>query len=45
MENPEEHHIVSANMFLEDNTYKTFLQDMRNLLQNETEFKKRYCWT
>ena len=35
-ENPE-------NMFLEDNTYKTFLQDMRNLLQNETEFKKRYC--
>jgi len=35
-ENPE-------NMFLEDNTYRIFLQDMRALLQNETEFKNRYC--
>lgn len=35
-ENPE-------NMFLEDETYRNFLKDMRTLLQNETEFKNRYC--
>ena len=31
------------NMFLEDKTYTVFLQDMRNLLKNETEFKDKYC--
>ena len=31
------------NMFLEDETYKTFLKDMRNLLKNEVRFKNRYC--
>ncbi len=31
------------NMFLEDETYKTFLQDMRNLLKDEVKFKNRYC--
>ena len=31
------------NMFFEDETYKTFLNDMRALLQNEIEFKNRYC--
>lgn len=35
-ENPE-------NMFLEDETYRVFLNDMRTLLQNEIEFKNRYC--
>ena len=35
-ENPE-------NMFLEDETYRVFIQDMRNLLKNEEEFKNRYC--
>lgn len=35
-ENPE-------NMFLEDETYRVFLKDMRTLLQNETEFKNKYC--
>lgn len=35
-ENPE-------NMFFEDKTYKVFIQDMRNLLKREEEFKKRYC--
>ena len=35
-ENPE-------NMFLEDETYKIFLKDMRALLQKEAEFKNRYC--
>ena len=35
-ENPE-------NMFFEDETYKVFIQDMRALLKNEQEFKKRYC--
>ena len=30
-------------MFLEDETYKTFLKDMRNLLKNEVRFKNRYC--
>lgn len=35
-ENPE-------NMFLEDETYKTFLEEMRALLQREAEFKNRYC--
>ena len=35
-ENPE-------NMFLEDETYRIFLKDMRTLLQNEVEFKNRYC--
>lgn len=35
-ENPE-------NMFLEDDTYRIFLRDMRLLLQNEEEFKNRYC--
>lgn len=31
------------NMFFEDETYKVFLADMRKLLKNEVEFKKRYC--
>lgn len=31
------------NMFLEDETYKTFLKDMRNLLKDEVRFKNRYC--
>lgn len=35
-ENPE-------NMFFEDEVYKIFLNDMRNLLKNEDEFKRRYC--
>lgn len=35
-ENPE-------NMFLEDEIYRIFLKDMRNLLKNEKEFKDRYC--
>jgi len=35
-ENPE-------NMFFEDETYRVFLQDMRQLLKNEIEFKKLYC--
>lgn len=35
-ENPE-------NMFFEDETYKMFLKDMRDLLKNEIEFKARYC--
>lgn len=35
-ENPE-------NMFFADNAYETFLQDMRNLLDNGDEFKNRYC--
>ena len=35
-ENPE-------NMFFEDKTYKVFIQDMRNLLKKEDEFKNRYC--
>ena len=35
-ENPE-------NMFFEDQTYKVFIQDMRDLLKREDEFKNRYC--
>ena len=35
-ENPE-------NMFYEDETYKVFLSDMRELLKKEVEFKNRYC--
>ena len=35
-ENPE-------NMFFEDETYRVFLEDMRNLLKQEDEFKNRYC--
>lgn len=35
-ENPE-------NMFYEDETYKVFLTDMRQLLKKEDEFKNRYC--
>lgn len=31
------------NMFFEDETYRVFLKDMRALLQNEVEFKNRYC--
>ena len=31
------------NMFYEDDVYKNFLQEMRELLKNEGEFKKRYC--
>jgi len=30
-------------MFLEDETYRVFLKDMRTLLQNEIEFKNKYC--
>lgn len=35
-ENPE-------NMFLEDETYKIFLADMRELLKDEKKFKDMYC--
>lgn len=35
-ENPE-------NMFFEDETYKVFIQDMRDLLKKAEEFKNRYC--
>lgn len=35
-ENPE-------NMFFEDQTYKVFIEDMRDLLKKEDEFKNRYC--
>ena len=35
-ENPE-------NMFLEDETYRIFLKDMRELLKHEEEFKDKYC--
>ncbi len=35
-ENPE-------NMFYEDEIYRIFLKDMRQLLKNEQEFKKLYC--
>ena len=35
-ENPE-------NMFFEDETYKVFIQDMRDLLKKSDEFKNRYC--
>ena len=31
------------NMFFEDETYRVFLEDMRQLLKNEVEFKNRYC--
>ena len=31
------------NMFLEDEDYKTFLKDMRELLKHEKEFKDKYC--
>lgn len=31
------------NMFYEDKTYQVFIEDMRNLLKNENEFKDRYC--
>ena len=31
------------NMFLEDETYRIFLNDMRNLLKDEVGFKNRYC--
>ena len=35
-ENPE-------NMFFEDETYKVFIKDMRDLLKREDDFKDRYC--
>ena len=35
-ENPE-------NMFFEDETYKVFIKDMRDLLKREDDFKNRYC--
>lgn len=35
-ENPE-------NIFLEDDDYREFLKDMRELLKNEKEFKDKYC--
>lgn len=31
------------NMFLEDDDYRNFLKDMRELLKHEEEFKNRYC--
>ena len=37
-ENPE-------NMFLEDDDYREFLKDMRELLKHEKEFKDKYCET
>lgn len=35
--------INPENMFYEDKTYQVFIEDMRNLLKNENEFKDRYC--
>ncbi len=35
-ENPE-------NMFYEDTTYQVFIKEMRDLLNREEDFKKRYC--
>ncbi|MDO4283177.1 MAG: HD domain-containing protein [Clostridia bacterium] len=35
-ENPE-------NMFLEDDIYRAFLKDIRELLKHETQFKDKYC--
>lgn len=35
-ENPE-------NMFFEDKTYQVFIQNMRDLLKREDDFKNRYC--
>ena len=34
---------MPVNMFLEDEDYKTFLKDMRELLKHEKEFKDKYC--
>jgi uncharacterized protein len=31
------------NMFYEDETYKVFIHDMRDLLKREDDFKNRYC--
>lgn len=31
------------NMFFEDEVYKTFVREMRELLKDEKEFKRRYC--
>ncbi len=31
------------NMFYEDKTYQVFIEDMRDLLKREEDFKKRYC--
>ena len=31
------------NMFLEDDDYRTFLKDMRELLKHEDKFKQKYC--
>lgn len=31
------------NMFYEDEAYREFLKEMRELLKNEDEFKQRYC--
>ncbi|MCR5832876.1 MAG: HD domain-containing protein [Candidatus Saccharibacteria bacterium] len=33
----------SENMFFEDENYRDFLKEMRELLKNEDEFKRRYC--
>ena len=30
-------------MFFEDETYKVFIGNMRDLLKNADEFKNRYC--
>ena len=30
-------------MFLQDETYKVFIQDVRDLLKKAEEFKNRYC--
>ena len=30
-------------MFFEDEAYKIFIQNMRDLLSKEAEFKDRYC--
>ena len=34
---------IPENMFLEDDDYKEFLKDMRELLKHEKEFKDKYC--
>lgn len=40
---PDNHEQVSSEMFLQDETYKVFIQDVRDLLKKAEEFKNRYC--
>lgn len=39
----EHHHLIAGKMFFEDDVYRNFLVEMRDLLKQPEKFKEMYC--